>query len=213
MNLNELVTRVEQEHDCTILYATLAGSRAAGTHHEQSDWDIRGLFLDSWEKRNDLFTKPRTSVRMVDPDYDEGRGLDAVFWSIPKAFPLLAKGNYQMILDLTPVEGACYSSRRFLYSPKQLETLINRCFVLREALYLLASKIEHYLKKDRLDKAEECSDICRRLVPNTFLAFKDDALVERIRNMACCLPGRNSDLTKSIKEQMNTLWEIQTRRM
>lgn len=79
--------RIEEEETVRVLYACESGSRAWGFESEDSDFDVRFIYLrpPSWyltvQKKRDVIEKP------IDND------LDISGWDLPKALELFRKSN------------------------------------------------------------------------------------------------------------------------
>lgn len=83
----EELTRLEQEHDVTVLYACESGSRAWGFASPDSDYDVRFVYVQQpdWYLRVD---EPRDVLER--PLTDE---LDLSGWELRKTLRLLRKSN------------------------------------------------------------------------------------------------------------------------
>jgi predicted nucleotidyltransferase len=79
--------RIEEEESVRVLYACESGSRAWGFESEDSDYDVRFIYLRpaDWyltiQKKRDVIEKP------IDED------LDISGWDLPKALELFRRSN------------------------------------------------------------------------------------------------------------------------
>jgi predicted nucleotidyltransferase len=86
----ERLERIEQEQGIRVLFAAEAGSRAAGTQWEGSDFDVRFLYL-----------RPREEYLRLDPlpdtlEYPQEEGWDLCGWDLRKALQQIHKGSPQL---------------------------------------------------------------------------------------------------------------------
>ncbi len=86
--IQERLTEVEREHGFRILYACESGSRAWGFASEDSDYDIRFLYV--WPR--DHYLGVYDPQDMFDYGVD-AQDLDLTGWDIRKALPLFRKAN------------------------------------------------------------------------------------------------------------------------
>lgn len=88
--INDILKRVETEHDVKILYACETGSRAWGFPSPDSDYDIRFIYRhdrDWYLKLNE----PKDFIESLNGD------LDLSGWDLRKALVLLKKSNVALI--------------------------------------------------------------------------------------------------------------------
>jgi hypothetical protein len=96
--LEEILRRlseIEKEEDVTVFYACESGSRAWGFPSEDSDYDVRFLYLrqSNWylsidvEEKRDVIERPINDL------------LDISGWDLRKALKLLLKSNPPLQLD------------------------------------------------------------------------------------------------------------------
>lgn len=85
-DVNELWDRLENRHNITVLSMRLRGSRAQGVAHDDSDIDIRGLFVRPAEEYATINKKTQT-YELSDGEYD----IDV--WDIQKFGELLSDSN------------------------------------------------------------------------------------------------------------------------
>ncbi len=85
--INAELSRIEQTEDVTILYACESGSRAWGFESEDSDYDVRFIYLrpTTWylsiQNKRDVIEKPIDDI------------LDVSGWDVTKALTLFRKSN------------------------------------------------------------------------------------------------------------------------
>lgn len=84
------LAEIEKEHNVRILFAAEAGSRAAGTAAEDSDFDVRFLFLRPREEYLRLDEVPDTLKFPLE------EGWDLMGWDLKKALAQIHKGNPQL---------------------------------------------------------------------------------------------------------------------
>lgn len=87
----KLLKDIEQEYNITILYACEAGSRAWGLHHEQSDYDIRFIFVHPIEQYL-MINKPNEVIEI-----QRTESIEIVGWDLRKALELFNKQNPSLI--------------------------------------------------------------------------------------------------------------------
>ncbi len=85
--IQDLLARVEREHEVRILYACESGSRAWGFASPDSDYDIRFLFVRPGIEYLSVAAKPGA----IEPAFQDG--LDPSGWDVRKAAGLLGKSN------------------------------------------------------------------------------------------------------------------------
>ncbi len=84
--MNEL-THLEEVEEVTVLYACESGSRAWGFESDDSDYDVRFIYL----RRTDWYLTIQNKRDVIEkPINDE---LDVSGWDVPKALQLLRKSN------------------------------------------------------------------------------------------------------------------------
>lgn len=89
---------VEKEEDCSILFAVESGSRAWGFESNNSDWDVRFVYVRRHDEYLSL-TEPRDVIERSLPD-----DLDVVGWDVKKALKLIYKSNPSIMEWLTSTE-------------------------------------------------------------------------------------------------------------
>jgi len=134
--------RIEQAYDVRVLYACESGSRAWGFASQDSDYDVRFLYVHSrdWylsiEDRRDVIEEPISE------------GLDLSGWELRKALRLLRKSNPPLLEWLkSPVVYAWDES--FVHDFKQLADEYYspaRCF--QHYLHMAFGNARDYLKHD-----------------------------------------------------------------
>ncbi len=137
----ERLQQTEKEHDITILYAAESGSRAWGFASEDSDYDVRFIYIHPPEWYLSIDTK-RDVVEMMDGD------LDFAGWDIRKALMLFRKVNPPMIEWLnSPI---VYLDKFNL--AHELRTLLNETFDPKTCIYhylhIAKGNFREYLKGD-----------------------------------------------------------------
>ncbi|WP_456279117.1 nucleotidyltransferase domain-containing protein [Bacillus sp. AK128] len=113
--IDDSLKAIEREYGVQIIYACEAGSRTWGTHHDESDYDVRFLYIYPFRKYLELDT-PKDSI--------EEKGslhLECVGWELGKALRLLRKQNPSIIEWIhSPVEYVnCFQIKEKLYSMHQ----------------------------------------------------------------------------------------------
>ena len=117
------ISRLEQAHDVTVLYACESGSRAWGFESEDSDYDVRFIYLQRTEWYLTIQNKRDVIEKPIDDE------LDVSGWDVPKALELLRKSNPPLLEWLqSPIvykQTSSFIERlRKLMDEKNLETLI-----------------------------------------------------------------------------------------
>ena len=82
---------IEQEHDIKILLAVEAGSRAWGFESENSDWDVRFIYVHKPE----WYFKVDEQRDVIEHMY--GDGIDLAGWELRKALGLFKKSNPSLL--------------------------------------------------------------------------------------------------------------------
>lgn len=132
---------IEKEHGIRVLYAAESGSRAWGTASEQSDFDIRFLYIRPMEAYLRL-EQPRDVL-----EFPISESWDMCGWDLAKALRLLRNANTQIYEWLgSPV---VYTGTDF---PERFRPLLEACFSVRTAANHDLHQAE--LKMRKLQKAE-----------------------------------------------------------
>lgn len=106
---------VEQQYDIKVLYAVESGSRAWGFHSEESDWDVRFIYV---HKLN-WYLKVNEGRDVIEEINDDN--VDLVGWDLRKTLRLLQKSNPSLMEWLnSPI--IYYADDDFLSQMKILET-------------------------------------------------------------------------------------------
>jgi len=126
--IREELIRIEQTEDVTVLYACESGSRAWGFESEDSDYDVRFIYL----RRTEWYLTIQNKRDVIEkPISDE---LDVSGWDLPKALHLLRKSNPPLL--------------EWLNSPivyKQSSSLMDRLKGLMQEYYSPIACMYHYL--------------------------------------------------------------------
>ena len=141
-SVGEELRRIEQAHDVRVLYACESGSRAWGFASQDSDYDVRFLYVHprdwylSIENRRDVIVEPIHEA------------LDLSGWELRKALRLLRKSNPPLLEWLkSPVVYAW--DEDFVFEFKQLASEYfspQRCF--KHYLHMAFGNARDYLKHD-----------------------------------------------------------------
>ena len=85
------LARLETEHDIKILLAVESGSRAWGFASQDSDWDVRYIYIHKldWYLRIDQYKDSQEEILPND--------IDLSGWELRKAFRLFRKSNPPML--------------------------------------------------------------------------------------------------------------------
>lgn len=87
----EQLHHIEEQHHIRIIHAIESGSRMWGFASENSDYDVRFLYVNDPQYYLSV-SKQRDCIEFVDKEYD----LDMVGWDIKKALELLKKSNMSL---------------------------------------------------------------------------------------------------------------------
>lgn len=90
--IRERLRVIEQDYNVTVLWAVESGSRAYGLHSEDSDYDVRFLFVQPLERY--LAIDDKAKERVIEVKTDD---LDMSGWDIFKAVRQLRKYNPQLM--------------------------------------------------------------------------------------------------------------------
>ena len=126
--IKDELARIEQAEDVTILYACESGSRAWGFESDDSDYDVRFIYLRPTRWYLTIRSKPDVIERPIDDE------LDVSGWDVPKALGLLRKSNPPLLEWLQ-------SSIVYL----QKSTFVDRLRELMNEYYAPISCMYHYL--------------------------------------------------------------------
>lgn len=136
--------KIEIEHNVVIFYACESGSRAWGFESEDSDYDVRFLYLHpakwylSIENKRDVIEKPL-----------DGK-LDISGWDIKKALSLLKKSNPPLLEWLQ--SEIVYKEKYSITN--QMKILISECYSPRSCFYhylhMAQGNFREYLQGDEV---------------------------------------------------------------
>jgi hypothetical protein len=122
------LARIERAEGVAILYACESGSRAWGFESDDSDYDVRFIYLRPTRWYLAIQSKPDVIERPIDDEFDVSG------WDMPKALKLLRKSNPPLL--------------EWLQSPivyTQKSTFIDRLRELMNEYYAPISCMYHYL--------------------------------------------------------------------
>ena len=126
--IRDELKRLEQTEAVTVVYACESGSRAWGFESDDSDYDVRFIYL----RRTDWYLTIQNKRDVIEkPIADE---FDVSGWDVPKALQLLRKSNPPLL--------------EWLQSPiiyKQTSTFVDRLRGLIATYYSPISCMYHYL--------------------------------------------------------------------
>ncbi len=123
--IEQELLRLEKEHDIKILYAVESGSRAWGFASQDSDWDVRFIYLHNSDWYLSIDEKKDSIEQMLPND------LDLSGWELRKALKLFKKSNPPLLEWL-------YSPIVYLERPliiKQLRGLLTEFYNPKACLY------------------------------------------------------------------------------
>lgn len=126
--IHDELKRIEQAEDVTVVYACESGSRAWGFESNDSDYDVRFIYL----RRTDWYLTIQNKRDVIEKPIDDE--LDVSGWDVPKALQLLRKSNPPLL--------------EWLQSPivyKQTSTFVERLRGLMDEYYSPISCMYHYL--------------------------------------------------------------------
>lgn len=81
--------KIEKKHNIKILFAAEGGSRAYGLNDDNSDWDVRFIYVHKLQWYLDIRDNKNT-IEFIDNSFDFSG------WELSKAIKLIAKGNTQI---------------------------------------------------------------------------------------------------------------------
>ncbi len=87
----EKLTQIEQQHHVTILLAVESGSRAWGFPSQDSDYDVRFIYLHTQDWYLSVFEKRNVIELPIDPVFDING------WDLKKALSLLRRSNPSLL--------------------------------------------------------------------------------------------------------------------
>lgn len=89
--IKNLLTKIEKDNNIKIIFAVESGSRVWGMDSTDSDYDIRGVYLDLEPiKRNNIILNSKTNC--ID-GFTEDRLYDWVLWDLPTFLKFLKNNN------------------------------------------------------------------------------------------------------------------------
>ena len=106
---------IEREHNVTILLAVESGSRAWGFHSNDSDWDVRMIYVHKPE----WYFRVKEQRDVIEYMYDDD--VDLSGWELRKALGLLSKGN-TTIFEWLHSPKIYYMDKEFASRIAQIET-------------------------------------------------------------------------------------------
>ncbi len=132
---------IEQKYNVYILMAVESGSRAWGFASEDSDWDVRFIYMHNPEWYFSVDDQRDVIEEIFEND------IDAVGWDIKKALALLKRSNPSLMEWIkSPI--IYRGEERFLYD---LDILARHCFNPTKAMYhyqrIYVKHDERYLQK------------------------------------------------------------------
>lgn len=126
--IRDELKRLEQAEDVTVVYACESGSRAWGFESDDSDYDVRFIYL----RRTEWYLTIQNKRDVIENPIDDE--LDVSGWDVPKALQLLRKSNPPLL--------------EWLQSPvvyAQTSTFVDRLRGLMAEYYSPISCMYHYL--------------------------------------------------------------------
>jgi len=123
------LSRIEEANDVTILYACESGSRAWGFESEDSDYDVRFIYL----RRTPWYLTIQNKRDVIEKPIDDE--LDVAGWDVPKTLELFRKSNPPLL--------------EWLQSPivyMQKSSFVERLRDLMDDYYSPISCMFHYLQ-------------------------------------------------------------------
>ena len=140
--IQNALSRLEQAEDVTVLYACESGSRAWGFESDNSDYDVRFVYLrpTHWyltiQNKRDVIEKP------IDDE------LDISGWDVPKALQLLRRSNPPLLEWLqSPI--VYRQKSRFLERLKELmDDYYSPISCMYHYLHMAENNFRKYLKEE-----------------------------------------------------------------
>lgn len=140
----EQLEKLEKERDITILYAVESGSRAWGFASENSDWDVRFVYIHNIDWYLQINPGKDNIQQMLPND------LDLSGWDLRKALGLFAKSNPPLMewLD-SPI---VYINKETVMKEwrKLIETYFNPKRVMYHYLSMAKNNYKTYLERDEV---------------------------------------------------------------
>lgn len=139
--INKCLRQIEKENDVWILLAVESGSRAWGFASEDSDWDVRFIYMHNPEWYFSVDEQRDVIEQMFEND------IDVVGWDIKKALALMKRSNPSLMEWIkSPI---VYRSEDFFM--RDIVPLAKRCFNPTKAMYhyqrIYVKHDERYLQK------------------------------------------------------------------
>jgi len=157
--INDILNDLEKEHIVKIIFSVESGSRVWGMESKDSDYDIRGVYIDLDPiKRNKTFLYQKTQC--ID-GFTEDRLYDWVFWDIG-TFLKFVKNNNPTAIDWI-MSTTCYRGKK--EQEKIRDYFMSYCnlnYYLFHHYGLLKSMYEKYVNPYRKTKKYIDKNVLRR---------------------------------------------------
>lgn len=169
-----------------IIFEVISGSKAYGLHNEDSDTDIKGVYV---LPEDDFY-----SFEYVDQVSDETN--DTVYYEIKKFFTLLSKSNPTMLEMInTPAESIIYRSETFpnlnmekIFSKECYNTFAKYAYSQVKKARGLNKKIVNPMDKKR----KSIIDFCTAIIDGKTRKLKEWAQEKTINLESCGLTSMNN---------------------
>jgi predicted nucleotidyltransferase len=178
-NIENELSRLEDQHDMRILLAVESGSRAWGFASTDSDWDVRYIYVHrlDWYLRIDQYKDSQEEILE--------NGIDLAGWELRKALGLFRKSNPPMLEWLrSPI---VYLER--FTTAERLRTLSEEFFNTKSCMYhylsMAKGNFNEFLRDRELVKIKKYFYVLRPVLAcewirtqNTFPPMEFEKLVE-----------------------------------
>ena len=132
----EEITKIEKEEDIKVIFLIESGSRAWGWESDDSDYDVRGVFIQDYN----TFKEGKKQINKVVGD------LDIELWDLKKFFKLMVDSNPSLWewlgSDINYLDNSLFNSLKEIY-----EESFNKYKMKKHYLSMARQNFEKYINK------------------------------------------------------------------
>ena len=197
--IKNLILQIEKENNIKVIFAVESGSRVWGMDSKDSDYDIRGVYLDVDPiKRNDIVLRSKTNT--ID-GFTDDRNYDWVFWELATFLKFL-KNNNSTAIDWVLSDTSYSNSSELIQIRDTFLKVCNIDYYLFHHYSLLKSMYEKYVNPKRKTK----QFITDRKIQATIKQVQLDVDFIKQSNTNC-----TNDIIERIIMELNTVKELTNR--
>lgn len=147
--IKKLLLKIEKENNIKIIFAVESGSRVWGMDSKDSDYDIRGIYIELDPiKRNNIILQSKT--KCID-GFTEDRNYDWVLWDLPSFLKFL-KNNNSTAIDWVLSDTSYINSSELIQIREIFLQLCDINYYLFHHYGLFKSMYEKYVNPKRKTK-------------------------------------------------------------